>query len=364
MTSAIANASPRRQQWRRAYWLCQLGGWGVYALAQAVAATVVDHMPWPRTILEVTLIAAIGVGLSHVLDLVIRRNDWRQLRLSARVPRVVGVCAVLSLCAAPMMSLFGLASWQTAEMPAGLPAPQPLTVFVVQGTNWMFLLLFWSTLYFGLLSIRDRQLAALRESELARALQFAELRLLKSQLNPHFLFNALNSVRALIAEEPARAQSAVTQLARLLRYTLSSGQEELVTLEHELAIVDDYLELEALRLGERLRVERDIASQARTLRIPVMLLQILVENAIKHGIAELPAGGLLRIYAGIRDGDLVLEVENPRPERRQVTASHESIGVNNAHKRLQLLFGPGATFDLDLSRPVWALARVKFPLVP
>ena len=336
----------------------------MYALGSAAAATVVDHLPWIRSASEVLLISAMGLALSHVLGLVIRRKAWRHLRLIARIPRVVGVSAVLSLCAACVMKILGLTTWQAGDLPMGLPALHPLTVFVVQATNWMVLLLLWSALYFGLLSIRDRQLAALRESELARALQAAELRLLKSQLNPHFLFNALNSVRALIAEEPARAQSAVTQLARLLRYTLSSGQDELVTLEQELAIVDDYLELEALRLGERLRIERDISDQARTLRIPVMLLQIMVENAIKHGIAELPAGGLLRIYAGVRDSAFILEVENPRPERRRMAAAHESIGVNNAHKRLQLLFGTGATFDLDLSRPALASARVSLPFAP
>jgi hypothetical protein len=361
MTSSIADASLRGQHWRRAYWLCQLGGWASYGLIEAVAATVVVHLPWVRAALEVLVISAIGLGLSHVLALVIRRKVWRHLRLTARIPRIVALSAVLGLCASCVVSLLGVGSWQTADLEVGVPALRPTVVFAVQVTNWTFLFLLWSTLYFGLLAIRDRQLAELRESELARALQAAELRLLKSQLNPHFLFNALNSVRALIAEEPARAQSAVTQLARLLRYTLSSGHGELVTLEQELAIVDDYLELEALRLGERLRVERDITNQARTLRIPVMLLQILVENAIKHGIAELPAGGLLRIYAGVKDRSFVLEVENPRPERQRAVASHESIGVNNATKRLDLLFGPGATFDLDLSRPALALARVSLP---
>src|SRR6185436_17584678 len=116
------------------------------------------------------------------------------------------------------------------------------------------------------------------------------LRLLKSQLNPHFLFNALNGLRSLIADEPARARDAVTQLARTLRYTLSSGEEDLVSLERELEMVDDYLALESMRLAERLRVEREISPAARSACIPSMLLQTLVENAIKHGIAPLQEG--------------------------------------------------------------------------
>jgi len=363
-TPSAALSHPR-PHWRRAYWLCQYGGWGGYAIADAVAASLWANVPWVRSILEMLLLSAMGLALSHILRSIIQRQHWRRLRLGARVARIVAVSLVLSLCAACVMSVLGLASWQTEDAPVGLPvgvpASHPLAIFAVQAANWLVLLLLWNLLYFGLLSIRDRQLAELRESELARALQSAELRLLKSQLNPHFLFNALNCVRALIAEEPARAQNAVTQLARTLRYTLSSGHDELVTLEQELAIVDDYLALEGLRLGERLRVERDITRQARSVRIPVMLLQTLVENAIKHGIAELPAGGDLRIHADVGEGAFVLEVQNPRPERRRAS-THEGIGVNNAQKRLQLLFGSAASFDLDLSRPAWALARVRLPL--
>ncbi len=356
-----ANVPDRSRRWRLAYWLCQVGGWGIYGVVGALAAAGTAHVDWLHASLEMLLISVLGIGLSYVLTVRIRRKQWRRLPLRARVPRVAGMTLLLSLCATGVMHALGFASWQTEELDVGFPALRPLAVVAVQMCNWMFLFLLWSLLYFGLLAIRDRQQAQLRESELARALQAAELRLLKSQLNPHFLFNALNTVRALITEEPARAQSAVTQLARTLRYTLSSGHDEMVTLEQELTIVDDYLAIESLRLGERLRVERDIASEARPVRIPVMLLQTLVENAIKHGIAELPQGGLLRIHAGVGAGDFVLEVENPRPQRRRA-ARHEGIGVNNAQKRLQLLFGPHATFDLDLSRPEWALARVRVPM--
>src|SRR5262249_12425034 len=128
---------------------------------------------------------------------------------------------------------------------------------VVLVLNWTANFVVWTVLYLTITSLRDQRSAALRQSELTRALQLSELRLLKSQLNPHFLFNSLNSVRALIADDPTGAQKAVTQLARTLRYTLTAGREELVTLARELEIVEDYLALESLRFGERLRIERD-----------------------------------------------------------------------------------------------------------
>jgi two-component system sensor histidine kinase AlgZ len=200
----------------------------------------------------------------------------------------------------------------------------------------------------------------LKQSELARALQLAELRLLKSQLNPHFLFNALNTVRSLIADNPSRAQSAVTRLANTLRYTLSSRLDELATLAQELDIVTDYLELESMRFEDRLVIERDVPADAASVYIPVMLLQTLVENAIKHGISELPSGGLLRISAVSENGVLNVEIQNPRPAA-PIPATGEGVGLRNARDRLRLLFGTRATLDLDLSKPAVATARLRVP---
>jgi LytS/YehU family sensor histidine kinase len=282
------------------------------------------------------------------------------MRLRWRIPRILAASLLLGLLAAPLPTLLGVAAAQSQ------PIPQewgPLAPFLIEVLDLTVVFLAWNGCYFGVFAVREHKSRALREADLGRALQASELRLLKSQLNPHFLFNALNAVRALIANEPGRAQSAVTQLARTLRYTLGSGQGELVTLEQELATVKDYLALEGLRLGERLRVEVSIVPQARELRIPVMMLQTLVENAIKHGIADLSDGGLLRISGWTAGGALLLEVENPRPEPR-ARRTPEGIGIANARKRLNLLFGPEATLELDLSHPARALARVSIPLPP
>jgi hypothetical protein len=347
----------------RAYWACQIAGWGGYGLAQLWVALMVLHLPALRSVLELALLYGVALTFSHLLRAHARRRGWQALRLAALVPRIVAASVLLGvplgLATTPLMVGALHSPDSAAQMGLIVPPSSMLETLLVDVANWSLLFAIWCTLYFSIVAARRRRWAELQRSELARALQSAELRLLKSQLNPHFLFNSLNSVRALIADDPARAQRAVTQLARTLRYTLGSGQEELVTLEQELEIVDDYLELEALRLGARLRIERDIAADALGAQIPVMLLQTVVENAIKHGVAECPDGGVLRIAARRHGAELLLEVGNPRPAT--AAPAGEGIGLRNAQERLRLLFGPAARLDLDLAAPDRAFARVRIP---
>ncbi len=234
--------------------------------------------------------------------------------------------------------------------------------FFHQWVNWSALFAIWQLLYFAIVSVRHSQQAKLRHSELIRSLQQAELRLLKAQMNPHFLFNALNTVRALIADNPQAAQFAVTRFANTLRYALSAGQQETVPLARELEVVRDYLDIEALRLEDRLRVEYEVTEEAGEVGIPTMLLQTLVENAIKHGIGELPGGGHVRVEAAVREGSLALAVSNSRPAGGSLNDS--GTGLRNSAERLRLIFGAGASVALDLSQPDVAVARVRLPVVP
>ncbi len=152
----------------------------------------------------------------------------------------------------------------------------------------------WLTIYFAVQSRRKRDALQLELDVVARE---AQLRSLRAQLNPHFLFNCLNSLRHLIVTQPARAEIMVTGLAELLRYSLASDRTDAVGLSDELRIVDEYLDIERVRLEDRLTVTRQVAREALRARVPPMLIQTLVNNAIKHGIAELPQGGVVRIEA-------------------------------------------------------------------
>jgi len=352
----------------RAYWTCQILGWGINASSQMYGAIATLPVPWERVVLEITLLNASALALTHLLRLFMRHRGWTRLNMRQLLPRSLVASVLLGLVLAMAMHfmavapLWGLGLPHEAATLEAIPAPiRYMDPFMLRLTNWSLAFFIWTALYFGITSVRERHVAQLRQSELIRALQSAELKLLKSQLNPHFLFNSLNSVRALIAEDPARAREAVTQLSGLLRYTLRSDHEELVTLAREMETVGDYLALESLRLGERMRVEIDIAEEAKQVRLPVMLLQTVVENAIKHGIAELPGGGVLRIGSSVRDNTLHLDVENPRPANPQPRAEQGS-GLTNAAERLRLLFGSRAALELDLSQPELAVTRIRVPL--
>lgn len=337
----------------RAYWSAQAVGWGLY-VALTIAQLRAGAEAWSRSLEEPLLLAVIGVAITHAFRAFARANRWGELEARALLPRLVAASIALATVLCAIASGIEVGVWE-----APLPAEQ--VMFAI--ARWTLVFFTWTALYFGTHLLRDRMAAAARRRELEAALQTSELQALKAQLNPHFLFNALNAVRALIPDEPARAQEAITQLARMLRYALRSGKEDLVTFDQELGMVDDYLGLEALRLGNRLRVERDVRPAVMQAKIPVMTLQIMVENAIKHGIAELPLGGTLRLTAQVVEETLEVTVENPRPKVKRETGP-PGIGLANASTRLRLLTGPLATLDVDLSVSDRATARARVPQVP
>jgi LytS/YehU family sensor histidine kinase len=330
------------------------------------AATVLE-LPWRKGALELVIFGAVGLAVSHWLRDFVRRHKWAALSIPKLATRIVVAGFIVGTPLGMVTQMSDVSGLQDPhpllqEYAPALRASMTVTIqTLLQIANWALIYVMWLALYFAAVGLREYRTVRLKQSELARALHLAELRLLKSQLNPHFLFNALNTVRSLIADNPSRAQNAVTRLANTLRYSLSSRQDELVTLSQELDIVADYLELESMRFEDRLRIEIHVPDDAAGVQIPVMLLQTIVENAVKHGIGELRLGGLIRISAVLQSDMLILEIENPRPPARVLTA-HEGVGLRNARDRLRLLFGAHASLELDLSKPVVATARLRIPL--
>jgi len=176
----------------------------------------------------------------------------------------------------------------------------------------------------------------------------AELRALKAQINPHFLFNSLHSISALTTSDPRRAREMCITLAEFLRSTLGLGEKTTIALEEEIALVHRFLSVEKVRFGERLRIVEEIDPDTLACIVPPLLLQPLVENAVVHGIANLPEGGVIRIVASNGEGRLSIAVENDfDPEYR--AKRRKGIGLANVRDRLAGRYGKESTFDAEIA---------------
>jgi two-component system sensor histidine kinase AlgZ len=366
LDSATSLSVPRLRRGvatRIAYWVLQLAGWSLYCWSQASGEVIFADAPWGRAATLWGGVCVSGLVSTHLLRWIIKRRRWLSLPPWMLLIRVLIAIALLACTLYVITIMLSLAEYNTPVAPilGALYRRLPLNGQLInQFISSLIVTLIWVGLYLGFVVQRHRYAAQLHQAELAQLLHAAELRLLKAQLNPHFLFNALNGVRALIADEPVRAQDAVTQLSRTLRYTLASNDDDLVSLTRELEMVNDYLALEGLRLADRLNIVRDIAPEAAQAHVPVMLIQTLIENAIKHGIAEHKQGGTLRIEAHVVNAELTIRIINPRPVNAPVPTA-QGTGLKNSSERLRLLFGSRASLRLDLSRSGEATAEVRLP---
>ena len=188
-----------------------------------------------------------------------------------------------------------------------------------------------------------------------------ELKTIKSHINPHFIFNALNSIRALIDEDPTRARQAVTALSNILRSSMFSDQQETITLEKEMNIVKDYLDLELIRFEDRLKLTYEIEEETLDDAVPPMMLQMLVENAIKHGIGKSVGPGEIIISAIEKEEKLILKVVNTG--NLQATPIQEGFGLQSTTSRLNLIFGSKASFSIHQLTDALVEAKVEISLI-
>ena len=205
--------------------------------------------------------------------------------------------------------------------------------------------LIWSLLYFLFHFVTNYKKEEIKNLQWQATKNEVELNKLKSQLNPHFIFNSMNSIRALVNEDPALAKEAITQLSNVLRNSLLMGRQKLISLDDEMKLVNDYLGLEKTRFEERLTIIRNIEEQTEKLLLPPLMLQTLVENGIKHGTSKLPEGGTIEINSSIEKDSLKIVIynsgtydENIKPET--------GFGIINTKQRLNLLYGEKGVFKI------------------
>jgi sensor histidine kinase YesM len=260
-------------------------------------------------------------------------------------------CAACLVCGLVQTALAILvAELVRREMPRPTLSPNVLMYFFVAKLNnniffyWAIVAVAHVLSYYR--QLRDRELLA---SQLEAKLAQTQLQILKMQLHPHFLFNTLNAISALIHQDVELADRMIARLGDLLRATLDSANRQLVPFKQELSFIEPYLEIEKARLGPRLTVDLEIDPAALDAQVPNLILQPLVENAIRHGIAPRAEPGRVEISARRDNGLLHLAVADSGPGLQAPTAGLSGIGLSNTRARLEQLYGPEHRLDLTTS---------------
>ncbi|MDH5398448.1 MAG: histidine kinase [Cyclobacteriaceae bacterium] len=336
---------------KKLYWSLQVGGWTLFAAFQIFFWSFlrpVREMEVLFFIIEATLF----LFFTHYFRFLIKRFRWLELSMTLLIPRIFTSALGLSL----VLYFFRMG----VSLPMGLY--DPTTAFNLEyllGLTFIYFLIFlvWMVLYFAYHFFVQYNNALKHEATIREI----ELNNLKSQLNPHFIFNALNSIRALVDEDPGKSKRAITQLSGILRNSLVADKKRFTSFAEELSIVKDYLGLERTRYEERLRVKFEIHPASEEFLIPPLMLQTLVENGIKHGIARLKKGGELSLKTYLKDERLYIEIRNAG--RYSLTGGEKitGMGLVNTIQRLNLLYGNEAKLNIGNEDQHTVLTQIIIP---
>jgi two-component system LytT family sensor kinase len=335
-------------QWRSnrdaLFWTLHAAGWGAYAVSQWFGALLIEKT------FEYQLVIGIAGVAGFVLSMPMR---YLYRALYGKPLRVVVLSVLLTsyVTALALRVVINVSYKWIVE-----PEWQIKTMFEIFAStvSTTYLLLCWSALYFGIKyyeSLQRQREAALRSAALA---QEAQLKMLRYQLNPHFLFNTLNAISTLILDNQNRtANHAVTRLSEFLRYTLDQDPMKKVTLRQEMEALDLYMNTERLRFGSRLKLEYAVEEPALEAHVPSLLLQPLIENAVKYAVSPREEGGMIRIEGRVRGAMLEVTVIDDGPGLRDGNALIEGrgVGLRNTRERLNVLYGEHHRFAVLNSHP-------------
>ncbi len=331
------------------YWLLQSLGWAAYAgLIFFASFNSQGFYLSGSFLLNLFLSFFFGIAFSHVLKNRVVSLGLLKLSVFSDFVKIIFVLIAVSffyVVSTKIVSI--LISWSTMNL--------GVVSFLINWASFLLLFAFWLTLYYGYHLFEQNQRQELDNLELQAFQTELELQNLRSQLNPHFLFNALNAIRALVEVDPKKSKEAVTLLSNLLRFSLSTNYDRLVSIENELQMVDSYLSLEKIRFEERLIIKKEINDELRNFDIPAFTIQTLVENAIKHGISKLIEGGEISIRVVKVEKFILIQVANSG----QISSEKDlGVGLNNLKKRLEIEYKSNYYFSIYQANLVYVELRI------
>lgn len=313
-----------------------MGGWSTYAGINIFFLFLTTGSVQTNQLVSYALLAGFFVVSTHLFRICLIKWGWLTIYITRLLPRMFGAVLVLSIA----NYLFQvMVSYSFGPLN---PEDFDLVSILLNLLSLGILYLSWSLIYFlyHYLSNYSQNLkyeAAMKEMELSN---------LKSQLNPHFIFNALNSIRALVDEDPQKSKNAITQLSNILRNSLVLDKKRLTRFSEEINTVKDYLALESIRFEERLEVEIDLHPDSDQFEIPPLMIQTLVENGIKHGVSQLKEGGKIVIKTDVGESWMSIRITNSGQIMNGARWKGIGYGIPNTQKRLKLIYGDDAFFNI------------------
>ncbi len=335
------------------YWVFQLSGWGFLVFISLLKDFQSNSIINTDSIRDSIIIMLLGISVTHLYRIYIIKRDWLLLKVIQIIPRI--------FCGAIVNGAILLFLTQMVSML--IKKPIEIDLFqVFQNLIGQFITItIWSVIYFAFHFIERSRNQEIENLQLESSKQEAELNNLKSQLNPHFMFNSLNNIRALIDEDPLLAKNSVSELSNLLRASLNTSRKSLIPLKEELSIVKDYLNLEKIRYEDRLTVKMNIEKSSRSFLIPPLLIQTLVENAIKHGISKLKNGGEISVSTFIKNKLLEIIIINDG-EYIPPMKKHTGLGIKNSKKRIELIYGGNYSFTIK-NKNAQVITQINIPVL-
>lgn len=334
-------------------WALVVGGWALVAMIFAVSSSLtfmLAYQPpqWSRTITSAIADWAPWALLTPMVMSVARRLRLRRERWMVRA-------LTLALIGLPL-GFVKLTLTRVMRQSSGVADYIAITNFTIQ------YLIYWGVVLATHVAehYREARQRELRASQLEANLADARLQLLKMQLQPHFLFNTLNTIAELVRQNPAEAERMIAGLGTLLRETLEGGLTDLVPLAKELELLERYIAIQRVRFGDRLRVTIDVPEDSRTALVPSLVLQPIVENSIKYGLAARLASGAIEVHACRRGDTLAIEVSDDG-QGFSPAGMREGVGLGNTRARLAELYGPQQSFEVISQEGAGTRVRLTMP---
>lgn len=338
------------------YILFQIFGWGSFALFNIYIAYITQELTIKVFGINIVL-SLLGFILSNEYKKYIQKHSWVIFETEKLIKNVLTAIIILSMIYNICYYLILLIVQKSVFTTFGMDTyfGSFLSVF--------FIFSFWNLLYFAWQYIEKNKRIQIETLKMESSLKDLEIKTIRSNLQPHFIFNSLNSIRALIDENPQLAREAITKISNILRNTITK-QETTDSLQNELKLVEDYLDLEKIRFEERLHFEKEIDINSLQIQIPTMMLQTLIENAIKHGISKLEYGGNIFLKTEIKKNNMLhIIIKNDIDDHNKKTKPENNLGfgISSTLQRLKLLYENDATFSLTFNEKI-ATVEIDIPI--